>query len=76
MMGQAGVQSGKSDAVPLEMLTTVLFAAQGDGTQVTLHFEPLDATPEEEAFLASMTGSMQGGWSGSFDQLEGFLAAG
>ena len=60
---------------PLEMLTTVLFADEGDGTRIDFSWTPLDATPEEEAFFASMTTSMQGGWSGSLDQLDEFLSA-
>lgn len=58
---------------PLELLTTVDFAAEAGGTRVTLNWEPLDATPEEEAFFAGMIASMEGGWSGSFDQLESCL---
>lgn len=61
---------------PLEMLTTVLFADEGDGTRIDLSWTPLDATPEEEAFFASMMDSMNGGWSGSFEQLDLFLAGG
>jgi uncharacterized protein YndB with AHSA1/START domain len=61
---------------PLEMLTSVLFADEGEGTRIDLSFAPLNATPEEEAFFASMMESMNGGWSGSFEQLDEFLAAG
>lgn len=61
---------------PLEMLTTVLFADEGDGTRIDLSWTPLDATLEEEAFFASMMASMNQGWSGSFEQLDDFLAAG
>ncbi|HEU0098713.1 MAG TPA: SRPBCC domain-containing protein [Allosphingosinicella sp.] len=61
---------------PLEMLTTVLFADEGEGTRIDLSWTPLDSTPEEEAFFASMMGSMNGGWSGSFEQLDEFLAGG
>ncbi len=60
---------------PLEMLATVLFADDGDGTKIDFSWTPLDATPEEEAFFASMMSSMNGGWSGSFEQLDEFLAA-
>lgn len=60
---------------PIELLTTVEFAEQGAGTRVTLTWVPIDATPEEEAFFASMIASMEGGWGGSFDQLDTFLAA-
>lgn len=61
---------------PLEMLTCVSFADEGEGTRIELSSTPLDATPEEEAFFASMMASMNGGWSGSFEQLDTFLAAG
>jgi len=61
---------------PLEMLTTVTFADDGDGTRVDLSWAPLDASAEEQAFFASMMGSMEGGWSGSFEQLDAYLAAG
>ena len=61
---------------PLEMLTIVLFADEGDGTRVDFSWTPLDATPEEEAFFTSMMTSMNGGWSGTFAQLDEFLAAG
>ena len=59
---------------PLELLTTVDFAEDGAGTRITLSWEPLDATAEEEAFFASMMASMEGGWGGSFDQLDELLA--
>lgn len=61
---------------PLEMRTTVGFAEDGDGTRVTVEWVPIDATPEEEAFFAGMMESMNGGWSGSFDQLDAYLAQG
>lgn len=59
---------------PLELLTTILFIEEAGGTRVDLHWEPIDATPEETAFFASMMGSMEGGWSGSFEQLDAHLA--
>jgi len=65
-----------AERFPLEMLTTVLFADEDEATRIELSCTPLDATPDEEAFFASMTESMNGGWSGSFDQLDAFLAAG
>jgi uncharacterized protein YndB with AHSA1/START domain len=65
-----------AERFPLEMLTIVLFADEGEGTRVDVSWTPLDATPEEEAFFASMMASMNGGWSGSFEQLDAFLAAG
>ena len=65
-----------AEQFPLEMLTSVLFANEGEGTWIELSWTPLNATPEEEAFFASMMASMNGGWSGSFEQLDEFLAAG
>lgn len=60
---------------PLEMLTTVIFGDDGDGARIDLSWKPLNATAEEEAFFASMTASMTGGWSGSFEQLEELLGS-
>ncbi|MBM0206164.1 SRPBCC domain-containing protein [Micromonospora sp. STR1s_5] len=63
-----------AERFPLEMLTTVLFTDQGAGTRIDLSWTPLDATPDEEALFASMMASMNGGWSGSFEQLDEFLS--
>lgn len=60
---------------PMEMLTTVVFVEQAGGTRVDLSWVPIDATPEEAAFFAGMMASMTGGWTGSFEQLDEFLAA-
>jgi len=65
-----------AEQFPLEMLTVVQFADEGEGTRVDVSWTPLDATPEEEAFFVSMMASMNGGWSGSFEQLDEFLAGG
>jgi len=59
---------------PLEMLTTVIFKEEAGGTRIDLSWEPIDATAEECAFFAEMMASMHGGWTGSFDQLDEFLA--
>ena len=60
---------------PLLMLTTVLFKDEGTGTLVTLSWQPIKATDEELASFARMISSMNGGWTGTFDQLDGFLSA-
>ncbi|MDB5705595.1 MAG: ATPase [Sphingomonas bacterium] len=61
---------------PMELLTTVVFEDEGDATRMTLTWTPINASDEERAaFEASFT-SMQGGWGGSFDQLDELLAAG
>ena len=59
---------------PLEMRTTVVFDEVADGTRITLDWVPIDASPEEEAFFVGMMDSMTGGWTGSFDQLDVYLA--
>lgn len=65
-----------AERFPLEMLTTVLFTDDGEGTRIDLSWTPINATPDEQSFFASMMASMTGGWTGSFEQLEAFLAAG
>ena len=62
------------DHWPLTLLTTVDFVAQGDETVVTLSWKPIEGTPEGFAEFASQMASMTGGWSGSFDKLDAFLA--
>lgn len=59
---------------PREMLTTVAFEDEGADTRITLTWVPLGATPEEIRTFADNMMSMQGGWTGSFDQLDAFLA--
>ncbi len=61
---------------PLHMRTTVDFADDGDGTRVTLTWQPVDAAEEEWASFRQMLASMRGGWTGSFDQLDAFLGRG
>jgi uncharacterized protein YndB with AHSA1/START domain len=59
---------------PRTMLTTVLFDDEGAGTRVTLTWEPINPSQEELASFAQMLSSMTGGWNGTFDQLDAFLA--
>jgi len=59
---------------PLEMLTTVVFEEDGDGTRVTLTWSPIDPADDERANFVSNITSMHGGWGGSFDRLDAFLA--
>ena len=58
---------------PLELLTTVTFEAADEATRVTLRWSPIDATAEERAAFAAAMPSMEGGWGGSFEQLDQFL---
>ena len=60
---------------PLELLTTVLFTDEGGAARVDITWEPINATQEEEAFFAGMMDSMQGGWTGTFERLDEFLAS-
>lgn len=59
---------------PLELLSRIDFSDEGAGTRIDLSWEPMGASAEECAFFASMMSSMQGGWSGSFEQLDAYLA--
>jgi uncharacterized protein YndB with AHSA1/START domain len=59
---------------PREMLTTVSFAEQKGGTLVTVRWIPVDATEEERRTFEAGRDSMKQGWSGTFEQLEQYLA--
>jgi uncharacterized protein YndB with AHSA1/START domain len=59
---------------PLEMLTTVNLAEQGGKTTVTVRWQPLNPSEEERATFDAGHGSMKQGWTGTFDQLEEYLA--
>ncbi|WP_428531825.1 SRPBCC family protein [Rhodopila sp.] len=58
---------------PLELLTTVTFADEGPATRVTLTWAPLNATEIERRTFAANMGSMNQGWTGSFEVLDGLL---
>ncbi|MGE0594075.1 MAG: SRPBCC family protein [Vicinamibacterales bacterium] len=63
---------------PAVLLTTVQFTEEApDRTRVTVTSEPHGevTAPEVEAFVHERSG-MTGGWTGSFDALEGLLEAG
>ncbi|MDO9280487.1 MAG: SRPBCC family protein [Pseudomonadota bacterium] len=59
---------------PLEIYNQVLFTAAGDRTRMTLRGRPLRANAAERAFFAGMHAGMQGGFGGTFSQLEDWLA--
>ena len=59
---------------PAELLTTVTFAEQGERTEVSLKTHPINATPEEVQIFEDGAPSMQAGFSGTFDQLDEYLA--
>lgn len=59
---------------PLEMLTTVILKDVAGKTEITLTWAPINASEEEKAtFIGGMAG-MTGGWTGTFDQLDAYLA--
>ena len=60
---------------PLQLRTTVTFEAlPGNKTKVTLRWSPFNATAEEQSEFDAAHESMRQGWSGSFDQLDAYLA--
>ena len=61
-------------AWPRELLTTVTFVEKSGGTEVTVSWQPVEATAEERKAFDDNHASMQGGWGGSFDVLAEYLA--
>ena len=61
---------------PREMLSIFTFEDAGEGkTKVTINWAPHDATEEEVKTFDAGRPSMTQGWSGTFEQLEAYLAA-
>jgi uncharacterized protein YndB with AHSA1/START domain len=65
---------------PLQLLTTVILedapgGKTGGKTKLTLRWSPLDASAEEQATFDAAHDSMRGGWTGSFERLEAYLAS-
>ena len=59
---------------PLQMLTTVTFAAEDGQTLLTVQWLPSKPTDEERKTFNSAHEGMKQGWGGSFDQLADYLA--
>ncbi|HTV37987.1 MAG TPA: SRPBCC domain-containing protein [Xanthobacteraceae bacterium] len=60
---------------PLELLTTVTLAdAPGGKTKLTLSWSPLNASEEERKTFDAAHDGMRGGWGGSFERLDAYLA--
>jgi uncharacterized protein YndB with AHSA1/START domain len=60
---------------PLELMTTVTFEeTPGDKTKLTLRWSPINATEEERKTFGAAHDGMTSGWTGSFDQLDAYLA--
>jgi len=59
---------------PLLLTTTFTFEdAPGGKTVFTVHWRPLDATPEEMKTFDDNRTSMKMGWTGTMDQLDAYL---
>jgi uncharacterized protein YndB with AHSA1/START domain len=66
-----------SPSWPREMLSTTTFAPHaglGGGTVVTVSWEPINATEEEMRTFETNRQGMNQGWTGTFEQLEDYLA--
>ena len=59
---------------PLQMLSTFMFETEGDGTRLTIKWSPLNPTDAERATFEAGFDGMNQGWSGTFEQLEAYLA--
>jgi uncharacterized protein YndB with AHSA1/START domain len=56
------------------MLTTITFDEQAGKTTFTVRWIPINETDEEWKTFDAGRGSMKQGWTGTFDQLAGYLA--
>ena len=61
---------------PRQLLTTVTFEAEGDGTRVKLIWEPYEASDAEVACFAEAMAAPGQGWVKGFDLLEEMLSQG
>ncbi len=71
------VRAPFADQWPLEMLSVVTFephAGKGMGTVISLQTTALGATAAEQKVFDDGHTSMTGGWGGTFDQLDAYLA--
>jgi uncharacterized protein YndB with AHSA1/START domain len=59
---------------PLQMLNVVTLTDHGEKTTLTLRSSAYEATKEERDTFRAGRSSMQGGFTGTFDQLTGYLA--
>jgi len=59
---------------PLQMMSTVTFTEDGRRTRVAVRWSPHAATEAERKVFDAGHTSMQGGWTGTFDQLVAHLA--
>lgn len=62
------------DPWPEELLTTVTFVAAGDKTTITIEWIPINATDAQNKTFDGARDGMKGGWTGTFEQLDAYLA--
>ena len=62
------------DDWPLTLLTEVSLEPRGEGTFLTLTWTPVEYTEAALAMFVQQMASMTGGWGGSFDKLDEWLA--
>lgn len=62
-----------ADDWPLEMLTTITLVEEGGKTTVTVESAAFNATEAQRKVFTDNHRSMQGGWSGTFEQLGAYL---
>jgi uncharacterized protein YndB with AHSA1/START domain len=56
------------------MLSTITFTEHEGRTTVTVQWAPLNATDSERKTFAGAHEGMNKGWTGTFEQLEAYLA--
>jgi len=59
---------------PQQMLTTITFAEEGDKARFTVEWLPIDPSEDELRTFHEGRDSMKQGWTGTFEQLEEYLA--
>ena len=59
---------------PLQLLSTITFVERDGKTTVTIRWIPYEATEKERETFEQGKDSMQGGWTGTLDQLEAYLS--
>jgi uncharacterized protein YndB with AHSA1/START domain len=63
------------DPWPVELLSVITFEDRGSKTDVTVTWLPLGATAEEWQTFDAGRASMNGGWTGTFRQLDAYIAS-
>jgi uncharacterized protein YndB with AHSA1/START domain len=63
-----------SNTWPMQMLSEATFVERDGKTTVTIKWLPLDAKEEERKTFETSRDGMTQGWTGTLEQLEGFLA--